>query len=251
MTGCDENLRVIAGARQFLGTREQRSLQRLGFFDGGAKRSRSQLMEAARRSVHDHQAELGKHRSQEFAESLSERSSLLRCVTLAEKISGRAPADQFTRAFQSGFEPGTARFAAAVDAKSTDRKRPRGFELELQRLDRGLRRQSDLVNFGEIVVFAGEPEDRHVSAPGLSRRVLGLANRGCGLQQCEQRAPEERNLLACYNGCGAVAKLLDVLAHGLRRTEVFGLVEKQRCEALAVICGEFRNVSRPAESEGL
>ena len=47
VTGCDENLRVIAGARKLLRAGEQCSLQRLGFFDGGSKGSRSEFVEAA------------------------------------------------------------------------------------------------------------------------------------------------------------------------------------------------------------
>src|SRR5580698_2311342 len=105
MTGRHEDLRMVAGACKLFRARKQRRFQRLRIVNRGAKHPRAKFMEAARRSVHDHEPELGEDRSQEFGERLSKRSSLLLRVTLAEEIRRRTPPDKLACMFQSALEP--------------------------------------------------------------------------------------------------------------------------------------------------
>ena len=65
--------------------------------------------------------------------------------------------------------------------------------------------KSDVIDLGEVVVFAGEPEDGRVGMAGGG----GLARAGDGGGSFEgrvQRSAEETHLLAGENGAGALGE---------------------------------------------
>ncbi len=79
------------------------------------------------------------------------------------------------------------------------------------------RGEDDVVGFGEVVVFGGQPEDgdgaptpasKLAGDPGAG--VLGAADDGGGFEEGEEGSAKEGDLLAGDDGAGALAEALDV-----------------------------------------
>jgi hypothetical protein len=77
--------------------------------------------------------------------------------------------------------------------------------------------EDDVVGFGEVVIFGGQPEDgdgaptaasKLAGDPGIG--VLGAADDGGGFEEGEEGSAEEGDLLAGEDGAGSVAEALDV-----------------------------------------
>ncbi len=115
-----------------------------------------------------------------------------------EEVELRRAADELRGAVEDGLNAGSE--AEAADGLALGRR----VEVDAQGMERVARGQGDVVGFGEVVVFAGQPEDGH----GVGR--LGALNDGGGFQQGEERAGEEGDLLAGDEGAGALAEALDV-----------------------------------------
>jgi hypothetical protein len=101
-------------------------------------------------------------------------------------------------------------------------------------LDACLRQQSDLVNFGEVVIFTGKPEYRNVLATRSLGGVLRLTDSGGGFEQREQWAAEEADLLACNDGCSAVLETFNVRQDSTAGIEAIGLAHEEVGEMSAV-----------------
>ena len=76
------------------------------------------------------------------------------------------------------------------------------------------RRQRDVIGFVEVVVFGGHPED------GDRTRILRLANGSGRFEQREQRAAEERDLLARDNRSRASAQFRYIFERRVARAEL-------------------------------
>ena len=138
---------------------------------------------------------------------------------------------------------------AAVDGQRAHRHRTRRLQPKAQGFDAGLREQRKLVDLGEIVVLAGQPEDGNVLAAAGFGGVLRLANRGRGLQQRQQRASKQDDLLAGDDGGGALLQALDICEDRLARAEVLRLRPQRFGEAAAVRGVQGRRMAGPVHGK--
>jgi hypothetical protein len=87
-----------------------------------------------------------------------------------------------------------------------------------------------LVDLGQIMILAGQPEDRNVLATAGLGSVLRFTNGSCGLEEGEKRTSEKSYLLPGDHGGGALPETLDVGEDGLTRCKGSGLRAKSVCE---------------------
>ena len=206
-------------------------------------------MEVAGGGVEDDEAVGGEDLGEEAAEGAGEGG--VGGVTLAEEVGDGCVGEQLGGLVEGGVEALAAGFAAAVDAELADGLRGRGVEAEGEGFDRGFAEEGELVDLGEVVVFAGEPEDGDMLAAGGGGGVLGLADGRGGLEEGEERAAEEGDLLAGDHGGGSVLEALDVGQDGAAGVEAVGLAEEGVGEAVAVGLVLRGGGGGPGEGEGV
>ena len=85
------------------------------------------------------------------------------------------------------------------------------------------------------MIFAREPEYRHMLAPRDPRGILRLANGRRGLQQSQQRTAEQTHLLPCNHGRRSVPQPLDIGPGGITGLEQIGLGQKHISQCATVI----------------
>ncbi len=86
----------------------------------------------------------------------------------------------------------------------------RGLHTETESFDRGLGEERDLVDFFEIVVLGGEPEDGNVFNACRRSCLFRAGDCSGGFEQGEQRASEQADLLAGHDGSCSGAEFCDV-----------------------------------------
>jgi hypothetical protein len=203
----DQHLRVIARGFEFGGTGEQCCFKFLGVLDRVAEGGRSQRVEVASGSVHHDEALLGEQASHQPGERAAKGQRYVvrgMRVAIAEQIADGRVAKQFARMIEQGVD-------VAIESDVSDgRGMVRRLRAEAQRFDRCFAEQRDLVDLFEVVVLGGEPEDGDVFDAGRGRRLFGASYGGGGLEQGEQRASEQSDLLAGDDGASTSAKFGDV-----------------------------------------
>jgi len=125
--------------------------------------------------------------------------------------------------------------------------------------DAGFGEQGELIDFGEVVVFAGQPEDGDVLAASGLGGVLRLADGGGGLEESEEGAAEQSDLLAGDDGGGSVLEAFNISPDGAAAVgengaggvEAVGLAEEGVGEAGAVGLVEGGRVVGPGHREGI
>ena len=214
---------MVTGGFKRLATLGEGGVKFVGALDGGAQDRRSEAVELAAARVGDEKALGGESSRVEIGERLSEGAAGLVSggesigrFGWAEDLGGAVyeRQDGIVEHHAAGGKGGFGRFAVG----------------KLSQLAAGGKR--DVIDLGEIVVLAGEPENggmRMTCSGGLA----GASNGGCGFERREERTAEEADLLAGENGSGA---------HGECRQRVFGV-------GGWVLHGEEVNELRPMRGE--
>ena len=172
------HLCVIALADQLLAASHQRLLQLIGMFDCIAQRGRAQRMTLPRCRIDHDQSLLGKDLRHQPRKRVRQRRLMpvVRQVTLPQPVRHRSIAQKLARPLQH-------RLDLRPRNHATHRHGMRNPQSGLQRLDRGLGQQRNLVHLGQVMILGRQPEDRHMLDAGRARRLLGPRHRRSRLQQ--------------------------------------------------------------------
>ena len=171
-------------------------MQLVGAFESCLEDGRAEAMGGAAGGVEDEQALGGEDAGVEVSKGLGEGAAGL--VSGVEGFKGRGPAEKLTGGVEEGLN-------GVVDDDAADRRGGSGRVTVGEGAKLAAGGEGDVVDFGEVVVFSGEPEDGHVGAAG-GGGVAGAGERGGGLQGRIERTAEEAHLLAGDHGSGAGAE---------------------------------------------
>jgi hypothetical protein len=249
MVSGDQNLGVIAGGLEVLRADEESVFELVGTLKSGAEDASAEGVEVAGGGVHDDEAEVGEDFGEKAAEGGGDGCA--GGVALAQNVSDGGPGEEFAGVVEGGFEMLSAFVGTAVHGESSYWNGARRFQVEGKGFEAGLGDEGYLVYFGEIVVFAGKPEDGDVRAAASLGGVLGFADRGGGLEEGKERASEERDLLAGNDGGGALLEESNVIEDGVSGVECVGLGAESGGEAGSVSEVEGGRVGSPFHGEGV
>ena len=194
--GGDEDLGMVAALGEEPVTLVEGGFEVGGVFDGVAEDRGAKGVEGAGGSVDDDEAVVGEKRREEAGEGAGEGG--LRRVGGGEEVEFGSATDELGGAIEDLGDIG-AEGEIADGAGGGD-----GVKIETQGMEGMAGGEGDVVSFGEVVVFRGEPED------GDTVRVLGAADDGSGFEEGEERSGEEGDLLAGDDG----ARSLPAQANG-------------------------------------
>ena len=213
------DLSVIAGGFESLAAFGERGMKLVGALDGGAKNGRTEAMEVAACGVDDEEALLCEDCRVEIREGLREGAAGLvssnesfSCVGRAEKLSGSLD----------------ERGNGIVEDDAARRRCCSWSFLVCEPSQLAAGGKGDVIDLGEIMIFAGEPEDGSVGMASGGRLSRASNGRGC-LERAVERATEETYLLAGENSSGAIGESCQRRLSGGR----------------GVLCGEKLNEFRP------
>ena len=165
-----------------------------GVFDGLAEDGSAEGVEGASGGVDDDEAEVGEGGSDEARKGGGEGG--VGRIGGGEEVEFGSATDEFGGAVEDGGYVGAEREIA-------DGLCSVGMvEVQAQGVKRVTRGQGDVIGFGEVVIFGGEPED------GDGVRILGAADDGGGFEEGEEGSAEEGDLLAGDDGAHTPASEL-------------------------------------------
>ena len=156
-------------------------------------------MRLARAGVKDQQSLRGKNFRVELGKGLGEGAAGF--VGRFQRLHGLGVAKQLPCLLQQ-------RCDGLVENEAADGTRIGRSAFVFERFEHAARREDDVIDFVEVVVFRGQPEDGCV---GMSCRG-GLARAGdcsAGLQRGQQRSAEQAHLLAGDDGASAGAQHIE------------------------------------------
>ena len=189
----DCDLNVIAGSFEGKASLGERRVKLVGTLDGGAEDRRTEAMEIAAGSVDDEKALGGEDCGVEIAKSL--RESAAGFVSGDERIGRFGRPEEFGGAFDERNDRVVENDAAGGDCGF-------GSFLEGEGSQFSASRKGDVIDFGEVVIFTGEPEYCGVGMP-CGSGLAGARNGGGGFERGIERPAEEADLLAGENGARA------------------------------------------------
>ena len=195
------HLLVIVCRLQFAVAREYGLVEFGGARDGVNKERRGNGVQFGVGGIEQNEPMLSKNAGVELGVRVRERLAF--GITLAQIIGSQRVAQQCggcgNRVVHTFSE------ADGRDRRSLDTPRGSGKGRELQIG----REQQRLIHFGQVVVLAGQPEDRHtVDAERLD--LLRQGQRRSHFEERQQRSAEQSYLLAGDDGEGAVAQAFDI-----------------------------------------
>ena len=180
--GGDEDLGMVAALGEEPVTLVEGGFEVGGVFDGVAENGGAEGVEGAGGSVDDDEAVVGEKRREEASEGAGEGG--LRRVGGGEEVEFGSATDELGGAIEDGGNVG-AEGEIADGAGGGD-----GVKIEMQGVEGVAGGEGDVVGFGEVVIFRGEPED------GDGIGILSTADDGSGFEEGEEGSGEEGDLLA-------------------------------------------------------
>ncbi len=207
-----QHLRMIPGRFQLVRARQQRRFQLLCVLDRISQRGGAQRMEVPACGIHDDQAMRRKQPRHQPCEGRAEGGPRIvarfGAIALSQKIADGRVAQEFACLFEQTID-------IAIAGRHRRPARPCGkLHAQAQLLYRSFVSSVYLVHFLKVVIFRGQPEDRHMLHAGCNGRLLCPGDRSCRLQQRQQRTAQQPYLLACHYSSCTGAKLGDIREGG-------------------------------------
>ena len=203
--GGDEDLGVVAAFGKEAVARVEGGFEFVGMCDRVAEDRSAEGVEGAGGGVDHDEALVGEGAGKEAREGGGKGGA--GGVTGGKEIEFRGASDELGGAIEEGDDAGAEREIAdgtgnGVGTGATGVGGVVALEPEgIQSVTRG---EGDVVCFGEVVIFRGEPED------GDGASILGAAEDGGGFEEGVEGSGEEGDLLAGEDGAGPLAESLDV-----------------------------------------
>jgi len=203
----DLHLGVVTGAVELASTSEEIGGQRGVVFEGATVNGRGEAMEARVERVEENQAVVSKEAGEKFAEGAAE--SFVRAVGVlkgvGDEIGGGTVERRNGLSDEGGDGVAQANFADALAGRAG------GSEFEAREIRAG--EPPGMVNFGEVVVFGGEPEDGD-GVVATRSEIGGEADDGERFVETVGGAGEEADLLPGDDGDGAGSEAVEIVLCG-------------------------------------